>query len=183
MQPRRARLLVVVPLLLGLCSSAVLGRAMAILSYEDLIATSDMVAIIEPLENTLAQDLFFAGYGHSPDDFVATDTRFKIHAVLKGDRGTANELTVLHFDYSKNVSGVANGALFIRFSVGPLQYEKRAVKDGKVVGGITAYQQEPVWLAFLKRRNDGRFQPVTNQYDSARSFRELHQSSFFFTSP
>ena len=60
-----------------------------------------------------------------------------------------------------------------------LQYEKRVIKDDKPVGSITVYEEQPVWLAFLKKRSDGRFEPISDPYDSADSFREIHGSSFF----
>jgi hypothetical protein len=72
-----------------------------------------------------------------------------------------------------------DGACFVRFLIGPLQYEQRALRDGKPVGGVTTFRQQPVWLAFLKRRADGRFEPLTGHYDSTFSFRELHESSFY----
>ena len=56
------------------------------------------------------------------------------------------------------------------------------LKDQKEVGGITVFQETPAWLAFLKKRDDGRYEPVTDPYDTVDSFRELHQSSFFVPS-
>jgi hypothetical protein len=170
--------LIIAPVLLGLCSDLSFGRAVRLWSYEELVAKSDVVAVVEPLENQPAKDTFPGHrYGRTTDDFVATNTRFKVHVMLKGDRESPAELALLHFSYSPSVGGIVNGAHFIRFSIGPLQYERRAVKDGKPIGGVTTFQQEPLWLAFLKRREDGRFEPVTGHYDSARSFRQLHEPS------
>ena len=172
------RLLFSVLLLSLICVIPCLARIVPLWPYEKLVAESDIVVIVEPVENKSAQDTFPGySYGHPTNRFSATDTRFKVHTVLKGDAG--KELTVLHFSYSTNVTMIGNGAGFIQVLTGPLQYEKRAVKDGKPVGGITTFQQQPVWIAFLKRRRDGRFEPVTGHYDSAYSFRELHQASFY----
>jgi len=160
------------------CIMTCVARMVPMWSYEKLVAESDVVAIVEPVENKPAQDTFPGySYGHPTNHFAATDTRFKVHTVFKGD--AAKEMTVLHFSYSTNVTIIVNGASFIQFFTEPLQYEKRAVKDGKPVGGIMTFQQQPVWIAFLKRRSDGRFEPVTGQYDSAYSFRELHEASFY----
>ncbi len=146
--------------------------------YEKLVAESDVVAVVEAVENKPAQDTFPGySYGHPTHHFTATDTRFTVRAVLKGE--AMKELTVLHFSYSTNVRVTVNGARFIQFFTAPLHCERRALKDGKPVGGITIYQQEPVWIAFLKRRRDGRFEPVTGHYDSALSFGELHLASFY----
>lgn len=160
------------------CIMACVARPVPSWPYEKLVAESDVVAIVEPVENKPAQDMFPGySYGHPTNHFTATDTRFKVHTVLKGD--TVKELTVLHFSYSTNVSVIVNGASFIQFFTGPLQYEKRALKNGKPVGGVTSYQQPPEWIVFLKRRSDGRFEPVAGHCDSAHSFRELHTASFY----
>jgi hypothetical protein len=180
MQPMRARLIIIVSTLLSLTSSTLFARTVQVLSYEELVARSDVVAIVQPFDNQPAKDTFPGySYGHPTTDFVATNTRFEVHVLLKGDGESAEELTVVHFGYATKLTMTSNGANFIRFLVGPLQYEKRAVKLGTPVGGVTTFQQEPLWLAFLKRRDDGRFEPVTGHYDSARSFRELHEPSFF----
>lgn len=156
------------------------ARLKAIVSYDQLVATSDLVAIIEPIMNESAKDPYVGAlYGFAQKDFAATNTKFRVHAYLKGGDASEKEITVLHFSYSKDVGARANGACFITFVTGPLQYEKRSLKDEKPVGGITVYQEKPIWLAFLKKRSDGRFDPISDPYDSADSFKEIHGSSFF----
>ncbi len=156
------------------------ARLKAIGSYSELLSKADLVAIIEPIKNESVKDPY-AGhlYGFAQKDFVATNTTFRVHAYLKGGDAATKELTVLHFSYSKDVGPRVNGACFINFVTGPLQYEKRSLKDDKPVGGVTVYKQQPVWLAFLKKRSDGRFDPISDPYDSADSFREIHDSSFY----
>src|SRR6478609_9671557 len=96
-----------------LCVVTCVARPVPLWPYEKLVADSDVVAIIEPVENKQAQDTFPGySYGHPTNHFAATDTRFKVHSVLKGD--SAKELTVLHFSYSTNVSIILNGASFIQ---------------------------------------------------------------------
>jgi len=174
----RLRLIGLVVLLLATVSFSSTARIIDAWPYDRLVAESDFVAIVEPIENRPASDAFpDYSYGHSASDFVATNTRFRVATVFKGKfAGVA--ATVLHFGYSANVPTV-NGASFVRFAIGPLQYEKRAVREGKQIGGVTAFLQQPMWLAFLKQREDGRFEPVTGHYDAAMSFRELHESSFY----
>ena len=167
-------------LITGHFSTLALAREVPEWPYEKLIADSDVVAIVEPIENEPAKDAFpDYNYGHSANDFEATNTRFRVCSVLKPADDAPKELTVLHFSYSDRITIILDGASFIRFLIGPLQYEKRDLKDEKPVGGVKAFQEKPVWLAFLKRRADGRFEPVTGHYDSAFSFRELHHASFF----
>ncbi len=137
-----------------LCIVTCFARTVSLWPYEKLVAEADVVAIVEPVESKPAQDAFPGySYGHPTNHFTATDTRFKVHAVLKGD--AMKELTVLHFSYSTNVSIIINGASFIQF------------------------KQKQECIAFLKRRSDGRFEPVTGHYDAAYSFRELHRASYY----
>lgn len=152
--------------------------------YEKLVAASDVVAIVEPLENRRADDAFEgSAHGHAPADFAATDTRFRVHAVLKGE--APREVTVLHFAYAPGVRRQRD-ASFIRFVTGPLQFEKRVVSPGRTpMSDVTLGPPRtflglrPTWLAFLARREDGRYAPVTGQYDAVFSFRELHDASFY----
>ena len=135
------------------------GRALPHLTYETLVAQSDVVAILEPIANTAAKDQLTEGE-RSSTDFDATETRFKVLAVFRGE--VAKEITLLHFSYSSRVGVVINGASFVRFEVP----EKRYPEDNGDAGNYT-------WLAFLKKRPDGRFEPATGQYDSNYSFRAM----------
>src|SRR4051812_35621703 len=72
------------------------GRAPYDLPYEELSAKSHVVALLEPLENTPAPDIL-SDNGNPSANFVAVTTRFKIHAVLRGNLTAAHELIVLHF--------------------------------------------------------------------------------------
>jgi len=175
-----------IPFFIGVVAFQVLltipshARLKATESYSELLAKADLVAIIEPIKNESVKDAY-AGflYGFTQKDFVGTNTTFSVHAYLKGGDTATKEITVLHFSYSKDVGPRANGASFITFITGPLQYEKRSLKEDKPVGGVTVYKQQPVWLAFLKKRSDGRFEPISDPYDSSDSFREIHDSSFY----
>jgi hypothetical protein len=178
MKPPITKFAVTIVLFSVICAMTCVARLVVVWPYEKLVAESDLVAIVEPIENKPAQDTFPEySYGQATNEFTATDTRFKVDAVLKGD--AMKELTVLHFSYSTNVSIILGGPSFIQFYTGPLQYERRAVKNGKPVGGVTSFRQPPEWIAFLKRRSDGRFEPITGHYDPAYSFRELHTTSFY----
>ena len=141
MKTTLARLTFSTHLFICLCCVPSYGRPPAALPYDELVAESDIVAIIEPLENQPTKDTFLGySYGHSTNDFVATNTRFKVQVVLKARGESPKELTVLHFGYSTNVL-ILDGACFVRFFIGPFRYEERAFKDGKPVGGVTMVQQ------------------------------------------
>ena len=148
--------------------------------YDKLLAEADIVVILEAIENEPAKDEFPGK--NSPADFDATNTRFKVHSVLKTTGDTPKELSVLHFTYSKRVNAIFNGASFIRFPIGFITYEKRELKDGKPTGEVEHVKYQPMWLAFLKRREDGRFEPLTGHYDAAYSFKELRgESASYFS--
>jgi hypothetical protein len=158
------------------CVTPCFARAipMWFFSYEKLVLESDTVAIVELVESKSAPDVF-SGYGRGTNDYTATNALLKVHAVLKGS--ATNKLTLLHFSYSTNVTaseiGINNGADFIRFPTNSLQNRKPSLNNGNSVADITNIPQGPTWLAFLKRRDDGRFDPVTGHYDAAYSFRKL----------
>jgi hypothetical protein len=175
----------VVALLFGLFAIHSLGRLTRPWTYEDLLAESDFVGLLEPLANQPAKDVFTievsatGGSAGKADkvSYHGIDTRFRIEAILKSDGKATKELTVLHFSQEHAETGfaVVDGPSFIYFTVGPLQYEKRVLKDKKVISEITVLQGEPLWLAFLKRRAGGRYEPVSGREDPDESFFELHK--------
>jgi hypothetical protein len=141
---------------------------------EELLAESDLVALIEPIANQPSKDIFTIEVNDGEKiHFEGVDTRFRIDLIFKSDGKAAKELTLLHFSEEHAVP-VVNGPSFVYFIIGPLEYEKRVLKDGKELGKMTAHKGEPTFLAFLKRRADGRYEPVTGQEDADESFFEIH---------
>ena len=157
---------------IGLCAAIfvrdTLARLMDPLTFRELVAKSDLIAIIEAIGDESATDSF------KPDDlsrFVAINTRFRVHAVLKG-KLEDKQITVLHF---RDQEVVANGPMCADFSYSVTNTEEHFI-DGKNVGSRSNSDPvKPIWLAFLKTRTDGRFEPVTGHYDSALSFCMLSQ--------
>jgi hypothetical protein len=146
------------------------ARLIEVWPYEKLAAASDCVAILEPLENKAAKDtLPERPQRYIADDFHAINTRFRVHALFKAKESVSNELTVLHFAYSRQATNKTflNGAWFISFPI-----EQRT---SKAAFGPEQKMPGKMYLAFLKWRADGRFEPVRGQYDSRLSFRELHE--------
>jgi hypothetical protein len=141
-------------------------------SYDQYVAAADLVVVVEPLENQNAKDAFPEAGIYSPGEFEATDTLFKIHATFKTSAKPLKELTVLHFNYSKRES--YGGALFIRFPI-----ERRMLKGIQWSPPAPAEEtrkQGKIYLAFLKARKDGRFEPVRGQYDARLAFQELRET-------
>ncbi len=156
------------------------ARAVRSWTYDELLSASDVVAIIRPVSNVGSDDKYPGKlYYFSQDDFAATNTSCELLGLLKGTHASKEPLIIRHFNYSDNVDVIMNGARFISFAIGPLQFTKQILKNEEVIGGVTVYQELPVWIGFLRKLDDGRYEGVTDAYDSADSFRELHQASFF----
>lgn len=153
------------------------SRNSGAMPYDRLAERAEVIAIIEAMWNRPADDLF-PGENPGPSPrYQAINTGFKVRAFLKGGEAP-KELTLLHFDYASDPAIIVNGAQFIEFPLGPREYEKPAPKNQPNAKPTLAYADAPVWLAFLKRRSDGRYEPVNDQYDSRHSFRELCQVPF-----
>jgi hypothetical protein len=168
-------------LFLLLCLSSTWGRALPDWPYEKLLAESDLVVIAEPMLCSDTKDVFERP-DHSKDDYTGMNTSFEIRSVLKGSPQT-KKCEVLHFRYSDKVGAVANGALFVRFRLQGRSFKGQIVpetKEGPPHAGIQVYRSEakPDYLLFLKRRPDGRYEPVTGQYDAALSCREIRDAGF-----
>lgn len=179
---RRMQRIGIAMLLCSVCVADSLARLSRSWSHEELLAESDFVALIEPMANQPTKDVFTIEVeGGRKIKYSGIDTRFRINAVFKSDGKTAKEITVLHFS-DEDAEPVTNGPIFIYFPIGPLEYEKRLLKDGKEIAKMTVKQGEPLLLAFLKRRDDGRYEPVSGQEDPSDSFYEMH-SPFFPMQP
>jgi hypothetical protein len=170
---RIPRLILGACVVLALTIPSALARILPSWNYEKLLAAADVVVIIEALEVKPVKDEFPKDAYGAWRGYEASDARFRVRGILKNNGEAMKELTVLHFNYPKNTP-IANGAQFIRFPVGAIAYEKRPMKDGKVIeGSVEHVQYTPQWLAFLKRRPDGRYEPVSGHYDACMSFEEL----------
>ena len=157
------------------------GRFLEVWTYQQLVEASDLVVLVEPLENQAAKDTFpDMPTRYSVKDFEATDTLFKVHTVVKGGSNPTKELTVLHFNYSKQATNTTNGGLFIVFPIerGTLQgidWSSYRASGTPWLPTQATRKQGRIYLAFLKLGKDGRFEPVRGQYDSRLAFRELRE--------
>lgn len=151
----------IILLFLTVSISCLHARRVNLLPYDEMFSKSDLVVIIEWIENENAKDQLVIPPGYTFPEYDGINTSFKIHTVLKGDFDKSKSLVVLHFDNSVRMKVDVLGADFIHFPLGP--------NEDPINGGH-------IWIAFLKKRADGRFEPVTGQLDSKYSFRELHES-------
>jgi hypothetical protein len=120
-------------------------------SYQDLTKEADVVVIARAIESENTKD------EHKSDwsiEFEGVNTRFEVLGVLKGE--TDKTITLLHFEWGNAKPG-KEGDDFIRNGPHLIEFKK----------GI------PEYLLFLKRRSDGRYEPVSGQIDPDRSVREM----------
>lgn len=147
---------------------------------KEISEKADLVAILEPLSTTNATDAYLVGGGAIPisraQDYQALNTQFKIHLILKRNQAAqawrgwrTDTLTVLHFTYVGDSPLDFNVPVFAYFALPPLSLSTAvSSRHGPVIA-----QGAPRYLAFLRCREDGRFEPVTDQYESGFSFRVL----------
>lgn len=171
---------------LSLLSSAALSsaRALADWPYEELLAKSDLVVIADPMATNTSSDTLEIE-GRNSEEYQGLNTQFKSLAPLKGEL-KQETFTVLHFRYFQSVT-VDNGALFVNFRQQELLFEGKLTakpeKDGmsEASARVSMGFGKPSYLLFLKLRPDGRYEPVTGQYDATMSCRELLQTEALST--
>jgi hypothetical protein len=151
------RLEKVLPLALAVtCCGAPLAhaRAVKLLSYQELVAKSDLVVIATPTartNDTIEQ--------YTPDiraqdasgelielKWIGVETPFAVAAAIKGD-ANIKAFTLHHYREPRRISsgGTANGPHLVSFDPG----------DGA----------KPFYLLFLVREPDGRYAPTDGQTD------------------
>lgn len=141
--------------------------------YERLFQESDLIVIArgirnEPCDEVWPEDDF------SIDRFVGTQTVFKVQSVLKG--GTPDSVRVIHFSYKQGATLYDDGPGFVNFlTESVVTAAKKPSHDSGVLQERAAVVErlvsQPEYLLFLKKRSDGRYEPVSGQMDSAFSVR------------
>ena len=134
-------------------------------SYEDLLKAADLVVVAGAVASDPAGD----AKDPVPDGAIGVDTRFAVRLVLKGEAPRGG-LTVLHYRWGKAQSGdeaerrAKDPPNFVAFRTGAARVD---------VSGTPVDVPAPDYLLFLKKRADGRYEPVSGQIDPDRSVREL----------
>ena len=147
------------------------ARPIGIWTYKDLVEKSDLV-VVAKVESVAD----FDGKVEIPQfaEFLTPQvTKFKVEGVLHGEyNGEVIELVHCRF---RNEQIPPNGPLLAKF-----ESEGRTIRieSGKYKGGLVQ-EGPPAYLLFLKRREDGRFEPVAGQVDSELSVRKV-TSAFGF---
>lgn len=126
-------------------------------SYTRLFKEADLVVIAEAEETKDTQETLREGL--FAEHLVGQTTRFSVRSTLKGKAGET--IKVLHFRLRGDWE-LENGPLLVRF------LKEKLPPKGKEIKGSESRRE---YLLFLKRCEDGRFEPVSGQVDSRLSAR------------
>jgi hypothetical protein len=138
------------------------ARALPDWPYDKLFKEADVVVVAEAKETNDSDDKS-TGIPMA-EHLLAQTTVLKLQGTLKG-KITGDEIKVLHFRLKDGVK-IENGPCLVAFRTKSV----RIVQGGKA--GASA---PPHYLLFLKARSDGRYEPVSGQYDPALSVREMYR--------
>ena len=152
----------VAPILLLVLSNQAQARLVSVLSYQEMLAKSDLVVIADPISKTTdtKEEAFFPGIllqekdgKQSRINSIGVETVFAVSAVLKGD--TSLKRFTLHHYREGRSADKSNGKVLIEELNGP-----NLVRfDPSDVSKRSSY------LLFLVRELDGRFAPIGGQSD------------------
>jgi len=130
------------------------ARLMEVLTYQEMLAKSDLVVIATPKSKTTdtGEQAFFPNIVQQDKDgrqskveSIVVETIFVVAAVLKGDK-TIKKLTLHHYREVNGSHVTVNGPLLVFFD--PSDTSKRNS-----------------FLLFLIRESDGRYAPTGGQTD------------------
>ena len=147
--------------LLTLATLHLQGREIEFWPYERLEREADLI-VIGPAEKSEDSGELVPGPLWKIE-FVGVNTLFKVTGVLKG-RCKENQLTVFHLRIPDGFT-LKDPPSTITFRTGVLPIRS----PGKVTS-----LARPEYLLFLKKRADGRFEPLSGPLESCHSFRELY---------
>lgn len=129
------------------------ARPVLVLSYQKMLAKSDLVVIADPISKTTdtKEQAFLPGIWlqekdgkQSKIESIGVETVFAVSAVLKGDK-TVKQFTLHHYREAQ-YGNESNGPSLVRFD--PSDTSRRSS-----------------YLLFLVRERDGRFAPIGGQTD------------------
>src|SRR6185295_17532976 len=146
--------------------------------YEKLVAASDLIVIAEFASSKDVEAKPSNDYlKHFADVIVGQVSTLNVRAVLKG-KSPGNQVEVFHLRL-KGDKKILNGPLFVHFrardpkhTVHVIDENEKAINDTTVVPGTNQY------LLFLKRRAEGRYEPVSGEVDPELSIRKLDSPNF-----
>jgi hypothetical protein len=140
-------------ILLWVISNQAQARIVSVLSYQEMLAKSDLVVIANPVSKTTdtEETAFLTGIWlqekdgkQSKIESIGVETVFAVSAVLKGD-STLKQFTLHHYREAQFMNE-SNAPMLVTFD--PSDISKRSC-----------------YLLFLVREPDGRFAPIGGQTD------------------
>jgi hypothetical protein len=157
------RLLLIFLTCLSFHSGTASARLLEDWSYKRLVKKADLVVIATVIASEKSSDSFT--HQSWPLKFTGLNTTFKVKLVMKG-KVKGKQIKVLHYKFQEQKKSVLiiDGPLFVTFRT-------RAIT--KIVEGQKTLVPRPDYLLFLKRRKDGRYEPVSGKIDPLLSVREV----------
>jgi len=140
------------------------ARQIDLWPYDRLEKAADLIVIGVPEKSAQTGESVHATLWQK--DFPVVNTTLKVTGVLKG-RFKMTELTVFHLRQPETMI-LSNGPYMATFNEQPVE---RILPGGKRQSAKREY------LLFLRKRDDGRFEPVSGPMDSAHAIRELNVSA------
>jgi len=142
-------------------------------SYIRLFQEADLVVIARPVKSVDAGDRLKRNPWRA--DLIGVNTSFKTVHTLKG--AAKAPVTVLHY---RTDALLQNGPLLVKFRTKAIRYtiviERREGEPARAAVRKFIGEAGPAtYLLFLKRRDDGRYEPVSGPIDPALSVRELRE--------
>jgi hypothetical protein len=157
-----ARAVLIVAFAAALSSARADARGLDSWPYKRLFNEADVVVI--------GQAVSVADSGETTTDnlwkaeFVGINTTFAVQTVLKGEAGS-DKLQVLHYRLKPGVL-IEDGPLLVSFRLHGTAITTNGAKIGLA---------RPEYLLFLKKRKDGRYEPLSGRTDPALSVREMYK--------
>jgi len=141
------------------------ARALPSWPYDKLFKEADVVVVAEARGTRDCDDV--PADPRMKQHFLAQTTTLEVRGTLKG-KVAGEEIGVLHFRLKDGVQ-IKNGPCLVAF--------RRSVRVTVEEGGKAGGALRPHYLLFLKARKDGRYEPLSGQYDPALSVREMYTPS------
>ncbi len=150
--------------------------------YARLFSEAELIVIAQARTNQITRDEF--PQTHQPEYYIGINTTLSILQVLKQPKEPLNttNIVLLHFRYVTNISMVNNPFVRFRTAGRKVLRSERVLAPGERVpwnavdsapGKEVVFIAQPEYLLFLKRRKDGRYEPVCGQEDPALAVRQL----------
>jgi hypothetical protein len=137
--------------------------------HDRLLKEADLVVLAAAGKSEPAADKWDGDYAYELDGI---NTRFTVKVALKGEI-PKDGLTVLHYRMGRLKPGKTVDDQARAAKGGPNLVGFRAEALRVNIGRSEVSVPAPEYLLYLKKRADGRYEPVSGQYDPNLSVREL----------